>query len=164
MSREELRTRLGLEARPFTRLTQRMLATEVIAESGPLVRLASHEVRYSDEEQRQVDLLIELLRRYGASPPDRADLERQLGLAPELVQALIDQGRLVEASSELVYDRETYDQLVARIVAAIQQSGPITIASVRDLLDASRKYALALMGHLDERKITRRVGDERVLN
>ena len=35
---------------------------------------------------------------------------------------------------------------------------------VRDLFDTSRKYALALMAHLDERKITRRVGDERVLS
>jgi selenocysteine-specific elongation factor len=38
------------------------------------------------------------------------------------------------------------------------------VAGVRDLFDTSRKYALALMGHLDERKVTRRVGDERVLH
>ena len=33
----------------------------------------------------------------------------------------------------------------------------------RDLFDTSRRYALALLSHLDERKVTRRVGDERVL-
>ncbi|MEE9323948.1 MAG: SelB C-terminal domain-containing protein, partial [Dehalococcoidia bacterium] len=36
-------------------------------------------------------------------------------------------------------------------------------AQVRDILNTSRKYALALMEHLDQVKITRRVGDERVL-
>jgi selenocysteine-specific elongation factor len=39
----------------------------------------------------------------------------------------------------------------------------MTVAQVRDAFNASRKYALAIMEHLDERKITRRVGDERVL-
>ncbi|MFN0069924.1 MAG: SelB C-terminal domain-containing protein [Chloroflexota bacterium] len=34
---------------------------------------------------------------------------------------------------------------------------------MRDVLGTSRRYALALMAHLDERKVTRRVGDERVL-
>jgi selenocysteine-specific elongation factor len=34
---------------------------------------------------------------------------------------------------------------------------------VRDEFNTSRKYALALMERLDEQKVTRRVGDERVL-
>ena len=52
---------------------------------------------------------------------------------------------------------------VDRIRADIQQNGPRTVAQIRDLLDASRKYALALVNYTDEHKITRRVGDERVL-
>jgi selenocysteine-specific elongation factor len=39
----------------------------------------------------------------------------------------------------------------------------MTVAQVRDEFNTSRKYALAIMEHLDERRITRRVGDERVL-
>jgi selenocysteine-specific elongation factor len=31
------------------------------------------------------------------------------------------------------------------------------------MFGTSRKYALALLGHLDEKRVTRRVGDERVL-
>jgi selenocysteine-specific elongation factor len=37
------------------------------------------------------------------------------------------------------------------------------VAQVRDMFGTSRKYALALMEHLDDRRVTRRVGDERVL-
>jgi selenocysteine-specific elongation factor len=37
------------------------------------------------------------------------------------------------------------------------------VAQVRDLFSTSRKYALALLGYMDEKRITRRVGDERVL-
>jgi serine/threonine protein kinase len=38
-----------------------------------------------------------------------------------------------------------------------------TLAQVRDLFDTSRKYAQAILEHLDEEGITKRVGDERVL-
>jgi selenocysteine-specific elongation factor len=86
----------------------------------------------------------------------------QLGISPELVDAMLVQGTLVEVSPDLVYDRETLDDLVARIVDSMRQ-GPRTVAQIRDLFGASRKYALALASYTDERKITRRVGDERVL-
>jgi len=37
------------------------------------------------------------------------------------------------------------------------------VAGVRDLTGTSRKYSLAILAHLDERRVTRRVGDDRVL-
>jgi len=163
MPKEELRTRLGVESRLFQRLVQRLLAEGKVAEFGPLLSLAEHRVQFTPDQQRQVETLMALLREYGAAPPDRAELESELKLSPEVTQVLLDGGRLVEVSPELLYPKDVYDEMVARVVETIRQNGPITVAGVRDLFNTSRKYALALMGHLDERKITRRVGDERVL-
>jgi selenocysteine-specific elongation factor len=53
--------------------------------------------------------------------------------------------------------------MVAGIVDHIRAHGSMTVAQVRDQFGTSRKYALALMERLDELKVTRRVGDERVL-
>ena len=50
-----------------------------------------------------------------------------------------------------------------RIRADVERNGPRTVAQIRDLLDASRKYTLALVNYTDEHHITRRVGDQRVL-
>jgi selenocysteine-specific elongation factor len=163
MPKEEIRTRLGVDTRLFQRLIQRLLAAGRLAESGPLLSLAEHRVQLTPDQERQVETLLALLCEYGPAPPDRADLEAELKLSPEVTQALLDQGRLVEVSPELLYPKDVYDDMVARVVEAIRQHGTITVAGARDLFGTSRKYALALMGHLDERKITRRVGDERVL-
>jgi len=62
-----------------------------------------------------------------------------------------------------MYERETLEKIVERIRGDIQQHGPRTVAQIRDLLDASRKFTLALVTYTDEHKITRRVGDERIL-
>jgi acetylornithine deacetylase/succinyl-diaminopimelate desuccinylase-like protein len=45
----------------------------------------------------------------------------------------------------------------------LRQNGRINAAQLRDLLGTSRKYAISLLEHLDQRKITRRTGDDREL-
>jgi selenocysteine-specific elongation factor len=70
---------------------------------------------------------------------------------------------LVRLSEDVLLLRETYEEMTSRIMAFIKEHGSMTVAQVRDEFNTSRKYALAVMEHLDERKITRRVGDERVL-
>ena len=63
----------------------------------------------------------------------------------------------------VLFDRGAYDQMLERTVAELTARGKLTVAEFRDLFDTSRKYALAFLEHLDERRVTRRVGDERVL-
>ena len=53
--------------------------------------------------------------------------------------------------------------MLDKVLAHLKQEGTITVAQVRDLFGASRRYALALMGYLDQQGITKRIGDERVL-
>jgi len=163
LPKEELRTRLGAEPRLFVRELERLKADGVATEDGPFVRLLTHSVEFSASEERQISELLDVLREAGVSPPDRADLELELGVSSELVDALIAQGRLVEVAPALLYHRETLAEIVARIRADIAEHGPRTVAQIRDLLDASRKYTLALVNYTDEHKITRRIGDERSL-
>jgi selenocysteine-specific elongation factor len=163
LPKEELRTRLGAEPRLFVRELERFEVQGLAVEDGPFVRLASHTVEFSSEQTRQIDQLLRVLREAGVSPPDRADLEAELRLSPELVDAVLVQGSVVEVAAGLLYERETLDALVAGIRAEIQLRGPRTVAQIRDLLDASRKFTLALVNYTDAHKLTRRVGDERVL-
>ncbi|MCC7106102.1 MAG: selenocysteine-specific translation elongation factor [Chloroflexi bacterium] len=163
MPKEEVRTRLGIDARLFPRVLQRLLAERAVAEVGPLLKLPPHEVVLNDAQRQQVEELMAWLTEAGASPPSRDEFEHELGLAPEVTQVLLDEGRLIEVSPDLLYPPHVRQQMVDAVVAQIKEQGSITVAGARDLFDTSRKYALALMAHLDERRITRRVGDERVL-
>ncbi|HEU5370122.1 MAG TPA: SelB C-terminal domain-containing protein, partial [Ktedonobacterales bacterium] len=65
-------------------------------------------------------------------------------------------------SEALLFSRDAYDEAIRRILAHLRAHHTITVAEARDLLDTSRKYMLALLEHLDERRITRRQGDDRV--
>jgi selenocysteine-specific elongation factor len=163
MPKEELRTRLGLDGRTFGRVVARLLAQEVVREAGPLLALPDHEVRLTPEIQARVDRVLGELRAAGTSPPGRHELETRYGLGSDELAVLIERGELVEIASDLIYPRDTLDQMISAVVASLRQSGTITVAGVRDLTGTSRKYSLALLAHLDEKRITRRVGDDRVL-
>ena len=70
----------------------------------------------------------------------------------------------MKVSDNVFFAASAYDEMVKRVIEHLKSTGKITVAEVRDMFKTSRKYALALMEHLDEQKITRRVGDERVLD
>ena len=69
----------------------------------------------------------------------------------------------VEAAPDLVYSRDVFDGIVGEVVGPIREHGTISVAGVRDLTGTSRKYSLAILAYLDEHRVTRRVGDDRVL-
>jgi selenocysteine-specific elongation factor len=112
-------------------------------------------------QQRAVDELLHAFRREPYTTPSVAQVEERVG--SDVLAALLEQGRLIRLGEDVLLLAETYEEMRDAIVAHLQAQGTVTVAQVRDMFDTSRKYALALLGYLDEKRITRRVGDERVL-
>ena len=92
-----------------------------------------------------------------ARPPPTARWRR------ELLAYLLERGAVVKVNESVVFTAAAYQDMAARIVAHLNERGTVTVADARDLFGASRKYVLPLLEYLDQQRITRRVGDERVL-
>jgi selenocysteine-specific elongation factor len=111
--------------------------------------------------------LASLLRSDGERPRTDAELAAAAGLeagaAGERLRALERAGQVVRVGRSLHFDPEALDRMVARVLAICERDGAATIAGVRDELGTSRKYAQAVLEHLDAAKVTRRQGDEHVL-
>ncbi len=157
MPRGELGNKLQLSAAAFGPILHKLLNEGILVEEGAIVRLPSHQIQLSREQQTRVDAYLQALAQNPYAPP--GDILPE----PELLSVLIKQGRVVKVSDNVVFSAPAYDEMVKKIVAHIKSKGKITLAETRDLLNTSRKYAQALLEHLDQQKITRRVGDERVL-
>jgi selenocysteine-specific elongation factor len=165
MAREELKSRLqGREKwspKVFNELAAIGLAEGAIEEAGDVVRLPGFQVTFKPEQQARVDALLMAFHKQPYTPPSAA--ESAAMTSPDIVSALVSQGTLVRLSEDVLLLQATFDEMVARVRAFIEENGSMTVAQVRDEFNTSRKYALALMEHLDNQKVTRRVGDERVL-
>ena len=163
LPKEEWRGRLNLAPRQANEVLMALVAAGDLAEaaSATVVRLPEHEVRFTSDQQSSVDALLHQLQEAPFSPPGRAEIEAVVGA--EATAALIDQGILVKISDTLLFSRDAYAEAIGRILAHLRAQQTITVAEARDLLGTTRRYMLALLEHLDERRITRRVGDDRVL-
>jgi len=56
-----------------------------------------------------------------------------------------------------------YEDARAQVIQHLQRHGEIELATFRDMMDTSRKYAMLLLEHLDDAGVTKRVGDVRIL-
>jgi selenocysteine-specific elongation factor len=111
--------------------------------------------------------LAGLLHGDGERPRADGELQEAAGLdAPAAVRAwraLEQAGLAVRTGRNLHFHREPFDHLVERVEAVCRREGRATIASVRDELGTSRRYAQALLEHLDAVKVTVRQGDHHVI-
>jgi selenocysteine-specific elongation factor len=108
-----------------------------------------------------------ILRSDGREPRTDADLAAEAGLsggeAADRLRRLEHAGQAVRVGPNLHFHPDPLAELEARAVAICERDGEVTIASVRDELGTSRKYAQAVLEHLDSAKVTRRRGDAHVM-
>ena len=69
----------------------------------------------------------------------------------------------LKVNESVVFATSAYREMTDKIIERIRASGSITVAEARTMFDTSRKYILPLLEYLDQQRITRRVGDDRVL-
>ncbi|MGA8217253.1 MAG: SelB C-terminal domain-containing protein, partial [Solirubrobacterales bacterium] len=80
------------------------------------------------------------------------------------LESLVAAGRAVRVKPDVYYEAVVLDELRRRLLdAAAESGGEISLAEVKDLLGTSRKYAQALLEHLDSCHLTIRHGDRHVL-
>ena len=131
------------------------------------VRLASHEVRLSPDQQRVLDRLEEDFLRADAAPPSAEEALGRAGLGGdeehELFQVLVQAGKLVRVKDSLYFHARALETIQTRVVALLQDRKEIGPGDIKDLLGISRKYAIPLLEFFDQRRVTTRVGERRIL-
>jgi selenocysteine-specific elongation factor len=156
MPREELRSRLKLSVDGLDAVLGAATAQGLAATYDGGVQLAGYVPTLAPDQEHTVRRLLEAFAATPYSPP-APDIE------PELLGWLVEQGKIVRAGADVAFLPEAYHAMIDWVVSRIGEAGGVTVAQFRDRFGSSRKYALALLEHLDERKITRRIGDARVL-
>jgi selenocysteine-specific elongation factor len=135
--------------------------------SGEVVHAAGKGVVLRDEEAEAKAQIEHALRDTGLKVPLLKDVLASLPVdrvrAQKIVTLLLRDRVLVKLSDELVFHREALAAMRARIVAQKAVTPKINVGTFKDLFGISRKYAIPLLEYLDRERVTRRVGDERII-
>ena len=162
MAREELRSRLGVPPGSFPSIVQGLVEEGRIAERDGSIAIPDHRVELHSPGGPAA-LLLDLLGRQPLAPPSLSEAIKQTGASPEVVRALAQQGEIVRVADDVAFTKDAYATAVAMVKEIVSSTGSITVAQLRDRMGASRRPVLALLEHLDAARVTRRVGDARVL-
>ncbi|MBI3741939.1 MAG: selenocysteine-specific translation elongation factor [Chloroflexi bacterium] len=162
MPREELKSRLGLAPRAFDQVIERAAEEKILAASQDLVRAPDFSVRFAPALETKVNALLAEIERAPYAPPSAQEIESALGA--ETLAALIAQEKLVRLNESVIFAPRVLQTVRAWVIATIRADGNVTAAQVRDHFNTSRKYAIALLEYLDATRVTKRVGDARVLH
>jgi selenocysteine-specific elongation factor len=163
MPKEELRSRTSIPADVFAAVLGLLADEGRIVERGGEVAVATHKLLLSTEQETLLGAFLAELESQPFNPPPLADLLRRHALTPALLQYLVADGRIVRVNEDTVFARSAYDEAVRLLRAHLTAHRTLTVAAARDLLGSSRRYVLPLLEWMDAQKITRRVGDDRIL-
>ncbi len=154
-SREELRSQLNVK--PAVLALYLGIMPEIVSEREVL-RLSDHRKVFDYAQQSLIEQLMISMQQ--TPPPSFAEAAAMVG--EEVLHALIEMGEIIQLSADVIIAHTIYVENVTAALSTIDATGAITVANLRDQLGTSRKFALALLEHLDAAGVTRRQGDVRV--
>ena len=157
---QELRTKLKEPVLANLAIDQ-LIQEEKLVERGAVLRLPGHRIIFTPDQESAASRLLKRFEAAPNAPPSVKECIAEVG--PDIYAALVELGRLVPVSQEVVFREQDYTRLVDETREYLKTNGTITVAQARDRFNTSRKYILALFEHFDAIGITKRVGDERRL-
>jgi selenocysteine-specific elongation factor len=173
ISREQLRGRFqDLLPQVFEHLLQEAVRTKKLELSGELVRLPGRGVVMKDDEAESKKIIEQAFSSAGLQVPALynvlAGLKVDKTRAQKIVTLLLRDKVLIKIADELVFHQSALAELRKQLAAYKAKSmvagiAKIDVGKFKELTGVSRKYAIPLLEYLDRERVTRRVGDERVL-
>ncbi len=167
--KQDLRGRAGkTSAEIFAAALDDLVRAGIITVSGDLVQRAGREIALSADEAKAKELIEKEFERAGLTVPSFAAVLEKLPVeskrAQKILQMLLREKVLIKVTDELIFHRAAVAQLRDMLAKYRKERGnKLPIPVFKELTGITRKYAIPLLEYLDRERVTRRVGDERVI-
>src|ERR1700688_3192904 len=170
ITREDLRSSIGRLVKPevFRAALAELIAQKKLEVQAEIVKRAGSGITLQPDEQAAKEKIEAAFRSGGLAVPAVKDVLAGLSVeakrAEKLLHILLREKSLIRVSPELIFHRAALTHLKERLSAYKTRSGErISVPAFKDLTGITRKYAIPLLEYLDRERVTRRMGDERVI-
>src|SRR6266853_1715111 len=167
MSKEQLREQVEVGPEVFHSVQQQLAEEKKLEAVGELVHIAGRGVIMKDDEAESKKIIEQAFASAGLKVPSLKEVLAGLKVdrvrAQKIVTLLLRDKSLIKISDELVFHQGALMDLRQKIAALKASTPKIDVARFKDMTGVSRKYAIPLLEYLDRERVTRRVGDERVI-
>lgn len=169
IAKEEIRSRFLGKVKPKLGedCLDLLIKDEVIKQNNDKIAMVDFTVKFNELQKEIRDRIENIYIKEKFVSLDKEELINSLEYnkndAKQVLEALIDLDVLVLLKEDIILHKDVYMDSLHKAKEYIKGNGSITLGEFRDLVDTSRKYAVALLEDFDQRKITKRTEDKRVL-
>ena len=169
IGREDLKARVFAAASPafFRAVLDDLVARKVLVVDQDVVHAHGRAMTLAGADEKLRVQLADRFRQLGLQVPTPDEVAAGAGVdrtsARKIVQLLVRDQTLVKVNDTMVVDRGALEKLIDDVRARKSVSTKLDIAAFKELTGLSRKFAVPLLEYLDGQRITRRVGDERII-
>lgn len=170
VAKEGLRASVSRRVREetFQAALDELVAQKQLVTQGEVVKKPGTEITLTEEEARAKEQIEQAFRKAGLVVPSVKEVLAQLVMesrrAEKILQILLREKALVRVSPELIFHRDALSRLPALLQNFKKAKGErIGVPAFKELTGITRKYAIPLLEYLDRQRLTRRLGDERVI-
>ena len=165
----QLRRKLSLNELSFEKLANQLIKERQLVKDGNLLRLVSHEIQFSQEEETAKEKLEQLFLEAGMNTPTLSALSALLPeYTPKVLAstfyALLNLGRFVKIAENFFIHKTRFEEISDALTTYLRENGTITVAEFRETAETSRKYAVPFLEYCDTQNLTVRDGNVRRLH
>ncbi len=169
MSKEEIRSKFlkNAPSRLGEYILDRFIKLNYLEQLNEYIKLKDFQINLSQEQKALKENIIEIMKDNSYNPLKREEILEKLEVDKddfyELFNYLINIEEIIKLSEEIFLYKEDVETAFQKLIKYIEENSSISIAEFRDLLASNRKTALSLLEYADEKKITVRKEDKRIL-
>ena len=165
----QLRRDLNIDELGFEKLENQLITERLLVTEGNLLRLASHEIQFSQEEETAKQTLEKLFLEAGMNAPALSELNTLLPeYTPKVLEstffALLNLGQFIKIADNFFVHKSVFEKVRDLLIGHLRENETITVAEFREAAQTSRKYAVPFLEYCDSQNLTVRDGNIRRLH
>jgi selenocysteine-specific elongation factor len=166
--KEELRTRLPkVEIQVFQAALEELIRVQKIGVDKDRVKSALFDATTDKEAAALQGQILQTLAHDGLTPPNLKELALRLGKTDrdlkDIVERLVFEKEIVKIKGDLYFHKTIMEEVKEKVQEFLRERREMTPSDFKTIFNISRKYAIPLLEHLDEIKLTIRLGEKRLL-
>ena len=155
----QLRRELNIDELGFEKLENQLITERLLVTEGNLLRLASHEIQFSQEEETAKETLETLFLEAGMNTPALSELNTLLPeYTPKVLEstffALLNLGQFIKIADNFFIHKSVFEKVSDLLIAHLRENETITVAEFREAAQTSRKYAVPFLEYCDSQNLT----------
>ena len=166
--KEEMRSKFfsQFSGKVFNAILKYLEEQDCLVSKNNDISLIKHMPIPGEKEKRVIDYIVASLNQQLFNPPGIEELKSDLAISEaemsEALVYLVNQGKLIRLDGENYFSRLAIEEGKMILEEYFKEEQQLSLATARDLLKTSRKYALPLVEYYDKIRFTRRIGDMRI--